>query len=101
MISGWSKVVFSMLIGGSSALSVSLQMTPSQARMLICLKVGRLDQRAGFNHTAFNEAKCWVLHSGHNNSMQQCRVGQERLESCLSDKDLGMLDDSTEHDRAA
>ena len=101
LVSGWSKVMFSMLMGGSSAPSLSFQMTPSQVRVLICLKVGRLNQQAGFIHMAFNKAKCWVLHSDCNNSMQCSRTGEEKLESCLSDKDLGMLDDSTEHDPSA
>jgi len=42
----------------------------------------------------FNKAKCWVPHLGHNNPMPRYKLGEDWLESCPAEKDLGVSVDS-------
>ncbi|PKU49317.1 rna-directed dna polymerase from mobile element jockey-like [Limosa lapponica baueri] len=88
--SSWQQVTSGVPPGSVLGGSVDLL----EGRKALQRDLDKLDQWAKASGMRFNKTKCRVLHLGHNNPMQHYRLGEEWLESCLAEKDLGVLVDS-------
>ncbi|RMC08855.1 hypothetical protein DUI87_13849 [Hirundo rustica rustica] len=62
-----------------------------EGRMALQRDLEQLDGWAESNRMKFSKSKCRILHFGHNNPLQCCRLGTAWLDSAQAGRDLGVL----------
>ncbi|GAB0199510.1 mitochondrial enolase superfamily member 1 [Grus japonensis] len=65
-----------------------------EGRRALQRDLDRLDRWIKANYMRFNKAQCRALHLGHNHPGRHYGLGEEWLESCPAEKDLGGLANS-------
>ena len=65
-----------------------------ESREALQRDLDKLEGWAVTNCMKFNKTKCHILHLGQNNPGYTCSLGDERLESSPTDRELGALADS-------
>ena len=81
-----SKFADDTKLGGSADLP--------KDRKVLHRNLDRLHRWAKVNCMSFNRAKCQVLHFRHNNPRQPYKLGEKWLESCRTERELGVLMDN-------
>uniref|UniRef100_A0A493SZD0 Reverse transcriptase domain-containing protein n=1 Tax=Anas platyrhynchos platyrhynchos TaxID=8840 RepID=A0A493SZD0_ANAPP len=87
-------VLFNIVIDDLDDTKLGVCVNLLEGRKALQEDLDRLHQWAKVNCMKFNKAKCRVLYLGRNNPKQSYRLGDEWLESCQAEKDLGVMVDS-------